>query len=504
GPAHASTDAIKVPQCEGLGILPEDRKMPVVLQPLGPGTRIQSHGPVPPELIRVTQVPEKQVRLQIQPVKIEARNVPLTVLPSDSGMPDTPFGKDKSGHIKRPMNAFMVWARIHRPALARANPKANNAEISVQLGLEWSKLTEEQKQPYYDEAHKIKRKHTEEFPGWVYQPRQSKRKRFTLPVSAVFSSASQSIVTTNPAAICPFQSPACSVVIPNVQNSIAHPVCGTPSAIRLPASSIQHAGPVTFFQTTTASTTSVVVPAPTLPLYPVISPQHIVEPAQREVLNASSRLNCSLRRLTPVFTESFSRSPSSITTTNGRFSACNIEPPKQYPGLTMLPRAVALPPATPFLPSHIYESPPIGPQASLFQVFPQIPFYHPYIVPGPHYFPSSTCPFSRPPFAFGNFSSPVSECPGFYEDRYQRQEVMFSPLGRDYPFSEYPKENVRENLEPLPCHSSCNTDQHSSPLPPLDVEVLEEVLSITSSPSSIHLVNVTDSDEEEVKLLQGL
>lgn len=80
-------------------------------------------------------------------------------------MPDTPFSKDKSGHVKRPMNAFMVWARIHRPALAKANPAANNAEISVQLGLEWSKLTEEQKQPYYDEAQKIKQRHREEFPG---------------------------------------------------------------------------------------------------------------------------------------------------------------------------------------------------------------------------------------------------------------------------------------------------------------------------------------------------
>lgn len=80
-------------------------------------------------------------------------------------MPDTPFSKDKTGHVKRPMNAFMVWARIHRPALAKANPNANNAEISVQLGLEWSKLTEEQKQPYYDEARKIKQRHREEFPG---------------------------------------------------------------------------------------------------------------------------------------------------------------------------------------------------------------------------------------------------------------------------------------------------------------------------------------------------
>lgn len=63
------------------------------------------------------------------------------------------------------MNAFMVWARIHRAAVAKANPGANNAEISVQLGLEWSRLTEEQKQPYYEEANKIKLRHREEFPG---------------------------------------------------------------------------------------------------------------------------------------------------------------------------------------------------------------------------------------------------------------------------------------------------------------------------------------------------
>lgn len=85
-----------------------------------------------------------------------------------SGIPDTPFSKDRDGHVKRPMNAFMVWARIHRPALAKANPAANNAEISVQLGLEWNKLTEEQKKPYYDEAQKIKEKHREEFPGTEY------------------------------------------------------------------------------------------------------------------------------------------------------------------------------------------------------------------------------------------------------------------------------------------------------------------------------------------------
>lgn len=61
--------------------------------------------------------------------------------------------------------------------------------------------------------------------GWVYQPRPGKRKRFPLPVSAVFSGTSQSIITTNPAGICPFQPPVYSVVIPNVKNNFGHPVC---------------------------------------------------------------------------------------------------------------------------------------------------------------------------------------------------------------------------------------------------------------------------------------
>ncbi|NWX14810.1 SOX30 factor, partial [Aegotheles bennettii] len=513
GPAHASTSQ----QSEETGDVPEDVKIPVVFRSLPLGTRIQIQGPLPPELIHVTKVPVKQVPLKMQSllepsVKIETKNVPFTVLPADSGMPDTPFSRDKSGHVKRPMNAFMVWARIHRPALAKANPAANNAEISVQLGLEWSKLTEEQKQPYYDEAHKIKLRHREEFPGWVYQPRLGKRKRFPLPGSAVFTGTSQNTIATNPAGICPFPPPAYSVVIPSVKNGIGHPVCefSTP-ATRLP-SSIQHAGPITLFQTTSASTTPVAVPTPTLPLRPVISPLNVAEPAQAQALDLPSGLSCSLRRPTPVFIESFSRNPSNTTTTNGRFPLPNSEPPREYPGVPIFPRGVPLPQVAPFLHSPIYPPPPVGQPASLFGVPPRFSFQqcnNSCFLPRPHYFPSSTCPFSRPPFGCGNFSSPVPECLGFYEGRYQRQEVMFSALDGNYPFKEYPEESIREDhrsCESLEVVPSCNEQWYSNPLPQLDIEALEEVLSTApSTPSSIHFINVTDSDEEEdVKLLQEL
>lgn len=73
--------------------------------------------------------------------------------------------QDKNGHIKRPMNAFMVWSRIHRRALRKACPDTSMTDISILLGCEWSKLTEKQKRPYYEVAHKLKEMHNQQFPG---------------------------------------------------------------------------------------------------------------------------------------------------------------------------------------------------------------------------------------------------------------------------------------------------------------------------------------------------
>lgn len=77
----------------------------------------------------------------------------------------------------RPMNAFMLWQREHRPMVLQRSPELQNHMVSIKLGELWKAAVlrdPEMKARYQAKERVEKAAHARRYPNYKYQPRKRK------------------------------------------------------------------------------------------------------------------------------------------------------------------------------------------------------------------------------------------------------------------------------------------------------------------------------------------
>ncbi|VDO81345.1 unnamed protein product [Soboliphyme baturini] len=104
----------------------------------------------------------------------------LGAMPKDVVDSKSPKKVRNKNHIRRPMNAFMIFSKRHRPLVHQRHPNQDNRTVSKILGEWWYALAPEQKQEYHNLACQVKEAHFKANPDWKWcnKERKSFAKKF--------------------------------------------------------------------------------------------------------------------------------------------------------------------------------------------------------------------------------------------------------------------------------------------------------------------------------------
>ncbi|XP_068191299.1 transcription factor 7-like 1-B [Antennarius striatus] len=84
---------------------------------------------------------------------------------------------EKKPHIKKPLNAFMLYMREERPKVVAQCKVKESATINQILGQRWHSLTKDEQAKYYELARKERLVHSKLYPGWSARDNYGKKKK---------------------------------------------------------------------------------------------------------------------------------------------------------------------------------------------------------------------------------------------------------------------------------------------------------------------------------------
>uniref|UniRef100_A0A3Q0T708 Transcription factor 7 like 1a n=1 Tax=Amphilophus citrinellus TaxID=61819 RepID=A0A3Q0T708_AMPCI len=121
----------------------------------------------------VSQIPHPLGWLQGQPMYPVAGGFTPAALAMNASMSGkaTPEVKhegneDRKPHIKKPLNAFMLYMREERPKVVAMCKVKESSSINQILGQRWHSLTKEEQAKYYELARQERLLHAKLYPGW--------------------------------------------------------------------------------------------------------------------------------------------------------------------------------------------------------------------------------------------------------------------------------------------------------------------------------------------------
>ncbi|KAI3382127.1 hypothetical protein SNEBB_011121 [Seison nebaliae] len=103
----------------------------------------------------------------------------------ENGEYDEENKRDNKKHIKKPLNAFMLFMKEQRASVVNECTLRESAAINQILGKKWHELDRAEQAKYYEKARVERMKHMEKYPDWSardnYGMKKKKRKNSNMP-----------------------------------------------------------------------------------------------------------------------------------------------------------------------------------------------------------------------------------------------------------------------------------------------------------------------------------